>query len=248
MTDNVEVTDLRSLIDATEAAATALRGNVWWRGHSLEDWKLVPGVYRRGADAARYERNLVARFFNAAHSRHPQCPPEGEWDSWLFLMQHSRLPTRLLDWTQSALVAAYFAVTEHPDMPGAIWALSPIIFNSEHVGLRGIPTPGHAKATQLFAAPFRETAPQSEDIVAVIPREIDFRMLVQSSVFTIHGSQTALEDLGPSDHFLVKFRVPAAAKPVIQKQLSRFGLGGSYLFPDLEHLAKELASLTFETV
>ena len=117
MTDNVEVTDLRSLIDATEAAATALRGNVWWRGHSLEDWKLVPGVYRRGADAARYERNLVARFFNAAHSRHPQCPPEGEWDSWLFLMQHSRLPTRLLDWTQSALVAAYFAVTDIQTCP-----------------------------------------------------------------------------------------------------------------------------------
>lgn len=246
MTDHVEVNDLRSLIDATEVAATALQqGEIWWRGHSLEDWKLVPGVYRRSAEAG-HERNLAVRFFSGAHSRHARCPPEGQWDSWLFLMQHFQLPTRLLDWTGSALVAAYFAVTENPDRPGAIWAFSPVIFNEKHVGQRGILTPGHAKATQLFAAPFRTTAPQSEDIVAVIPREIDFRMLVQSSAFTIHGSQTALEDLGRGDQFLVKFRVPAAAKRVIQEQLSRFGFRESYLFPDLEHLSKELASSTFE--
>jgi hypothetical protein len=41
--------------------------------------------------------------------------------AWLSLMQHHGAPTRLLDWTDSLLVAAYFAVKSHFDKNGAIW-------------------------------------------------------------------------------------------------------------------------------
>jgi len=37
------------------------------------------------------------------------------------LGRHARLPTRVVDWTWSPAVAAYFACMEHPDSDAALW-------------------------------------------------------------------------------------------------------------------------------
>jgi len=42
--------------------------------------------------------------------------PDNDWD-WLSFGQHYKLPTRLLDWSQSSLVALYFAVEGSPISP-----------------------------------------------------------------------------------------------------------------------------------
>ncbi|NOU20106.1 MAG: FRG domain-containing protein [Bacteroidales bacterium] len=43
---------------------------------------------------------------------------------WLCLMQHHGIPTRLLDWTESILIALYFAVREKNECDGYIFALN----------------------------------------------------------------------------------------------------------------------------
>ena len=42
-------------------------------------------------------------------------------------MQHSGAPTRLLDWTEGALIALYFAVRNKLDeTDAAVWVLNPL--------------------------------------------------------------------------------------------------------------------------
>jgi len=54
-------------------------------------------------------------------------------------MQHYRLPTRLLDWSFSPLIAAYFAVRETTDADedACIWALAPSVLVQPELECRG---------------------------------------------------------------------------------------------------------------
>src|SRR6516162_4373931 len=100
------------------------RAKSWWRGQSVAEWDLLPSVYR--GQPPFDEENLTFHFLNLARSRHSRCPQDSDFGSWLFLMQHYRLPTRILDWSLSPLVAAHFVVANahHDDRDGAIWALT----------------------------------------------------------------------------------------------------------------------------
>ena len=77
---------------------------------------------------------------------------------------------------------------------------------------------------------------------AVIAREHDIRMMVQVSAFTIHGSREPLTALKQSELFLMKYEISVSAKQSLNHALELFGFDRSYLFPDLENLAKDLES------
>lgn len=51
----------------------------------------------------------------------------------MLLIQHYRLPTRLLDWTENPLVALYFAISSSrgadESRDGALWVLDPSMQN-----------------------------------------------------------------------------------------------------------------------
>jgi len=235
-----DITDV--LLAAVHAVKSFKKGTPWWRGHGVADWKLAPSVHREGLS----EGNLYHRFIQRARTRHSPCPEAADFSAWLFLMQHFGLPTRLLDWTESVLVATFFAVSneEHDDSDGAIWALLPTGLNKAQLGEERIVGARHTWVRPLIFPPFIGGEPK-DAVAALISDEIDIRMLVQLSAFTVHGATTPIDDLPQAEDFLVKFIVPKERKSTLRDTLHLIGIRESCLFPDLEHLAKEIKSLTY---
>jgi hypothetical protein len=103
-----------------------------FRGQS-HPWPLRPSLDRI-ADPVTVRRfstiqnPLVRQFMSRAHQYVKDAPREDDEFEWLALMQHHGAPTRMLDWSISPRVAAFFAVEKPPqgdpvDAP-VIWAVN----------------------------------------------------------------------------------------------------------------------------
>jgi hypothetical protein len=101
-----------------------------YRGHADASWDLTPSLLRLAPGASaehllRLEREATEEFAAQAHlylgAEHLPQRDELPMVSWWPLMQHFGAPTRLLDWTESPFVGAYFAVGQLPDRDGIIY-------------------------------------------------------------------------------------------------------------------------------
>ena len=110
-------------------------GHGWYfRGQSNSAWEIsssfelcIGSEYKKLADPERElrgkERKSIADF--KALTWHRLANPRMSNLEWLMLMQHHGVPTRLVDFTESASVAAYFAVKDSvSDRPFAVWAVN----------------------------------------------------------------------------------------------------------------------------
>jgi hypothetical protein len=224
----------------------------WYRGHADANWKLVPGVLREGAVGKRKgERWLLSQFQMRAPARYERFPGNAELAVWLTLARHYGLVTRLLDWTESILVAAFFAVSDEKKdcNDGAIWALAPEGLNKSE-GNPDMVKPLFSKpVAYVVRAAFGnpDCRDQQEKILPAWAPQRDVRMLVQQSAYTVHGRKDLLEKLpGAIDAhdgkkpFLRKHIIPARSKKSLRNGLASIGYTAASLFPDLEHLAKWL--------
>jgi hypothetical protein len=179
----------------------------------------------------------------------PNCPDDDNTAGWLFLMQHYGLPTRIMDWTSSILVATYFAIRHEEDdgNDGAVWALYPSKLNEKQGQVAGMPTVDEPLPAAIFESVLTGNIdPDNEIAIAISGYNNDIRMMVQHAEFSLHGVPTPLEELANCEDFLLKFVIPACSKPNLKVLLKQFGFSEASMFPDLEHLAKDVANMTFQ--
>lgn len=244
----MKTTIVTSIAELTEAAVHAFnttRSRWWFRGQQNAEWDLLPSV-KRGYSKEQ-ERYLTNLFYTGAQSRYPSCPSSNDYGAWLALMQHYGLPTRLLDWTHSLLVAAYFATKYSFDMDqaddltdAAIWLLDPTKLN-ESQGYEPVFPPLNANFVEQLVRPALKGGDTSElAVLAVAPIESDVKMFAQQGAFTVHVADEPLNLMTGSDEWLMKIVVPVRHVPGMARDLDVLGLRLAGLFPDLYHLAREI--------
>ena len=251
----VTISDLGSFDRALHIAHMVLGGIFpFWRGHGNFDWPLTAEVFRTGPRGKVHpEVTLIRTFMAQAESRTQRCPAYSDFVGWLMLARHFGLPTRLLDWSMSPLVALFFAVGErHDDVDGALWALSPGRLNERMIGQNRVLLVDDPEVMELVKLAFvpdqsvhDEAKPRTTGrALAIGAREIDPRVMVQQGAFTIHGDGIDLAAIPPQPHqtppLVVGFRVERSAKPALRQLLERYGITRGALFPDLGSLADEL--------
>jgi hypothetical protein len=153
-----------------------------------------------------------------------------DWD-YLTIGQHFGLPTRLLDWSNNALTALWFAIWNVDEeikeqQDAIIWILmaeaKDFDLNIEKVH------PFDIKETKIFR-----------------PRIIKQRINNQSGVFCIQSSneiqeKLALNDADSFSQKLLKIKIPSESFQDIRTDLNTLGVNAFTIFPELEGLCSHL--------
>jgi len=246
------IRDIREYVDAIEWLKDTYDQTIlWFRGVSHATHRLVPSLYRN--KTLRFEENieqeLMGQFVRAAV---PYVADHSSWTKWewYWTMQNYGLPTRLLDWTESSLVALYFAVRQHENVATpTVWVMDPWWLNkTSKPGYEMVYMP-HPLLDEPNESWIKESYLGSRDKLSVTPLAImppftNTRISAQQSVYTIHGKlvrgfEAAIKDIEELPR-IFKLRMSTSKALLFKQALQTMGVTESTLFPDLEGVARTI--------
>ena len=241
-----------------------------YRGASDASRPLLTSLDRLGGvDPPHSKRDLEAHILrNFIRYSRPHLPttPVNEWEV-LVAAQHHGVPTRLLDWTYSPLVAAHFATADaHVGRDRAVWRLDwqqvHRAFRLPQLALliedldRTFGSEGHPFTPwTLFEASSGEAASRKKQGGAgdasgrgfacmIEPPSLDARIIAQAAVFTLCTDTSRSFDAFLEAHglgaALTKFVIPESEASRFRDQLDLVGIDERRVFPDLDGVAEGL--------
>jgi hypothetical protein len=182
-----------------------------YRGHADVAWSLQPSAYRQGKKGIT-DRETLHRWSRVA-ARFASPVPRNDIE-WLVLAQHYGVPTMLLDWTESPLIALFFACYGEDRADGCVW----------QVRTGSAFTHFHYHET---VDPFRRERDRPGLIWATA---MNARTLAQDSAMSLHCGPT---DSIPSALMRQVYIVPSAEKADTLSALKVLGFTRERLFSDI---------------
>lgn len=232
-------------------ALARFRSPYAFRGLSRSNHVLSSSLVRLagGADIRRIELALVRNFRKYAHGEVPGT--DSLWH-WLALGQHRGLPTRMIDWTYSPLVALHFATEDTAEYgdDAIVWCVNFVEANKRlPPQLRRILD---RECSDTFTVDMlsevgtlREFDALGADpfVVFVEPPAIDRRILNQFALFSLMSSPGAVLHEWLRDHpdLCRNVVIPASLKWEIRDKLDQANVNERVIFPDLDGLSRWLA-------
>ncbi len=237
---------------------------LWFRGEDADydDQCLRPKIYRPKSKAValkpidellEIEYDLLIRFRQeSSQYQSVSADPDYETWDWYFLMQLHGAPTRLLDWSESSLIALYFAVRDverKSDVSDpCVFVHAPVIKGKLNVSVynRYIP---RSEITQKFPIikKFRNKISLPNQAIDLLPDYNRRRIAAQRSRFVLFGRDPAyLCDRYNNDNnasrALVKIEIDKSQIEDIRMELRDSGITESLIFPDLDGVGREIYS------
>jgi len=236
--------------DAWNETIGRFRSPFAFRGQSIVGDNLTSGLLRlaAGRDPAALEQHLLRNFRKYAHS---DIGERTIWH-WLALAQHRGLPTRLVDWTYSPLVALHFATANlaRMNVDGSIWMVNFVGANrSLPPRLRNLlAREGSDTATVDMLGAFRTLAEfdrlaRRPFVLFLEPPSLDPRITNQFALFSLMPRPDARLDswLSGSPHLARRIILPSSLKWEVRDKLDQLNINERVLFPGLDGLSQWLS-------
>lgn len=259
--NTIEIHSLGELVDgatpkAPDPRSGRRRDTGVYRGAADARAPLLTSLDRLGGVApphtkAGLEEHILRNFIRYARP-HIGMHPANDWEQ-LVTAQHHGVPTRLLDWTYSPLIAAFFATrprTDGRETDRVVWRLDwqavhhafelpPLALSSQDLD-RLFGETGHFTPWALIGRGRGE-----RDFALLLePPSIDQRIVAQAAAFTLCTDTTRSFDAFLEDHqlgrTLTRFVIPADRVALVRDQLDLVGVDERRLFPDLDGVAEAI--------
>lgn len=250
-------------VESTEQLINALNmlpNHFFYRGHADADWALqsslerVIGARWSAEVATRFEDRTLDIFTSKFHLYDRENIQPNSKLSWLSIMQHYGVPTRLLDFTESPYVALYFAVEAYNPQAGKDFAIIAIDYSAvmqksiEEISSR------HGDFNESRESVYRKQDLVFDDIVdkyshdiawIAEPRQFNKRLDRQAGSFLLSGNRgRRIQDtLGLplyADVAMTKYRIARGLYESVFALLRKMNLTSKSLYGDLDGLARSI--------
>ena len=250
--EETEVGSLTEYVAFVEDTRKRVGGEIWFRGVNKSTYQLKPGLFRHKTfkvanDVNELEKKLIEDFSFRFNS-YTDFNERDDWDL-LFLMQHYRIPTRLLDWSSSPFAGLFFALDgSSVDTNAAVWVLDPGEWNrgilEDIGGEERIYSTSDEEISQYH--PGTRTKSARAEPLAIQGQVNNPRITAQKGKFVVFGQKVArMEEFESNSGTwnrppLTKIVIPGEKIADLAKAIFDFGITHTAIFPDLEGLAMEI--------